>query len=148
MQYSICKGYFFPRKDFENSLNIMMILCLSTLPYHPSMSPISYLAQSSKLERSWVHAVSEPSKCRNLHHRHPPSGFGGCIPENGVSPAQPGGPETTCHAQQKWCQNGSTRLPLSSCLLRRTWQNRKVTLEPEPYLHVHSFFTWISTQQD
>lgn len=73
-------------------------------PTSPSPSPtpsFSYLARSSKLGRSWAHAVSERSKYRSPHHRHPPSGFEGCIPENGVSLAQPGGPETTCHPQQK-----------------------------------------------
>ena len=63
--------------------------------------PPAYLVRSSKLGRSSAHAASAPSKCKIPHRRHPPSGFAGCTPENGVSPAQPGGPETTCHAQQK-----------------------------------------------
>lgn len=117
------------QKEFRKYLYII-ILQLPPLSYHPSIPHFPYLVRSSKLGRSWAHAVSELSKCRNPHHRHPPSGFGGCIPENGVSPAQPVGPETTCHVQQKWYQNGSTRPPLSSCLLQRTWQSRVTILVP------------------
>ena len=81
LEYFVCHDYFLPPA--------------SPLPSSP------YLARSSKLGRSSAHVVSAPSKCRNPHRRHPPSGFAGFTPENGVSPAQPEGPETTCHAQQK-----------------------------------------------
>lgn len=92
---------FISRKDYASILYIKIIQYLLPLLPHPPIPSFSYLAQSSKLGRSWAHAVSERSKYRNPHHRHPPSGFEGCIPENGVSPAQPGDPETTCHHQQK-----------------------------------------------
>lgn len=111
--------FFYFRKDYS-SICMLWLFSASPLLYHIFLI-LAYLARSSKLGRSWAHAVSALSKCRNPHRRHPPSGFGGCIPENGVSPAQPGGPETTCRAQQKWCQNGSTRPPSSSYLLQHTW---------------------------
>lgn len=67
----------------------------------PLPEAISYLERSNKPGKSWDDAAFALSMCMIPHHRHPLSGFGGCIPEECVSQALPGGPVTICLDQQK-----------------------------------------------